>query len=76
MIHTGFMEWRNPDLSIDLICLSCFETVAQSRGHADLQAAEKDHVCNPSDLVLLRSALPPDYGQEKAPTSQRDIRAV
>jgi hypothetical protein len=65
MINPGFMRWLNPDSTIDVICLNCFETVVKSGIRDALGAGEKDHVCNPSDLVLLRSASVPSHRQEK-----------
>ena len=56
MNEIGFMRWRNPDSTIDLICLSCLKTVARSRVHTDLSSAEVDHVCWTADLILLQFA--------------------
>jgi hypothetical protein len=76
MMDTGFMEWRNPDLSIDLICLNCFETVVRSQVHADFTTAKRSHLCNPSDLILLGAAAWQDQGKEKTPAPFKGNRGV
>jgi hypothetical protein len=61
MANSGFGRRHNGDSTTDLICLSCFQTIAHSREQADLAAAERDHACNPfSDLVQLHSRLAED----------------
>jgi hypothetical protein len=65
MNGTGFLRLPNPDSTIDLICLSCFVTVAQSRACAELSLAEEDHVCRTSDLTLLQSARALNRVQDK-----------
>lgn len=64
MNETGYLPWKNPDSTIDLICLGCFKTVAQSRVQAILAAAETEHKCNPLDLALLPSVPLSGAGEE------------
>jgi len=52
MVNTGFMRQNYHDMGADVICLCCFQTVAQSKPVAELAAAEDEHICNPyHDLV-------------------------
>jgi hypothetical protein len=46
MAETGFMIWHNPDTTLDLICLCCFQTIGHAQSRADLLAAEDLHVCD------------------------------
>ena len=77
MVNTGFMRRQNSDATTDVICLCCFRTVARSKAHADLLAAEEDHICNPfDDLVFLHSeALQGPRGDNQSTVSSEDCRA-
>jgi len=47
MINSGFMRQNYRDMKADVICLCCFQTVAQSKPVSELAAVEEEHVCNP-----------------------------
>ena len=49
MVNTGFMRRNYQNLTADLICLCCFQTVARSKAVAELAATEDEHICNPYD---------------------------
>jgi hypothetical protein len=49
-IRTYFARSRNPDFTIDSICMDCYRTVATTRSEAELTAAEEGHVCNRADM--------------------------
>ena len=66
MANSGFGRRQNGDSTTDLICLSCFQTIAHSREQADLAVAERDHACNPfNDLVWLQSRSVKDYHRQE-----------
>ena len=46
----GFVLRENPDLTIDLICLRCFMTVASVNAESDLSALELSHHCDPANV--------------------------
>jgi hypothetical protein len=54
MTSSDFMRLNNSDATVDVICLDCFRVVAQAREQHDFGAAEMDHICETSDLVVLR----------------------
>jgi hypothetical protein len=41
----SFMRRKNPDLTHDSICLTCFLTVAHSISEVDLLDGERNHNC-------------------------------
>lgn len=43
-----FVHRENREGTIDSICRACYVTVGTSAWEADLERAEKDHVCDPS----------------------------
>jgi hypothetical protein len=56
MANSGFIRRQNPDSTADVICLSCFRTIAYSQAQADLAAAENNHDCIRLDeFTLLHS---------------------
>jgi hypothetical protein len=42
----NFARRANKDGTVDSICLHCFMTVATEQWEANLDKAERDHVCN------------------------------
>jgi hypothetical protein len=56
-----FAHRPNRDGSFDSICARCFRTISNSWNEADLDQAERDHVCSPGDVdrsVQCLSELP------------------
>ena len=47
MVNSGFIRRQNSDSTSDVICLSCFRTIARSQAQADLAVVEINHGCNP-----------------------------
>ena len=50
MVNTGFMRQNYHEMTADVICLCCFQTVAESKPVAELAGAENQHICNPYDI--------------------------
>jgi|HubBroStandDraft_2_1064218.scaffolds.fasta_scaffold2803659_1 hypothetical protein len=53
MAKAGFMRWINEDETADVICLCCFETIAQARSLDELLVAEDHHSCKAWEDFLL-----------------------
>jgi hypothetical protein len=53
----NFVHRPNQDGTIDSICPHCFATVATSQWEADLEKAERDHVCSAEELERFK--IPP-----------------
>ena len=47
-----------PDGTTDSICRHCFATIARAKSEAELDCAERDHVCDPELLKRLRLPFP------------------
>jgi hypothetical protein len=45
-----FAHRANDDGTVDSICRMCFATVARTHWEADLETAERMHICNPEEL--------------------------
>jgi hypothetical protein len=58
MVNTGFMRQNYRNLTADVICLCCFQTVAHSKPVGELAAAEDEHICNPDEGVAAPQADP------------------
>lgn len=43
----GFAQRQNPDGSVDVICLRCFDTVASRADQNPNQTFETEHGCQP-----------------------------
>jgi hypothetical protein len=74
MMKSGFMQWQNGDSTTDVICLDCFETIANSGEQPDLAAAERDHVCSLfHGLVMFLSGSLADLSKQArtAPMARR-----
>lgn len=52
-----FPHRDNCDGTFDSICPVCFRTVAKKKSESDLQAVEREHVCNEEDLLRLETGL-------------------
>lgn len=50
---SGFARRANHDGSFDSICRQCFVTVHTSHREAELDRAERDHLCAPEELERL-----------------------
>jgi hypothetical protein len=48
-----FAHRANSDGTFDSICRKCFLTVVSSKSEADLEGAEREHVCDPFQLAEL-----------------------
>ena len=46
----SFAHRNNPDGTTDSICRHCFATVSNSIWEAELERAERNHVCDPEAL--------------------------
>ena len=53
MVNSGFIRRQNSDSTSDVICLSCFRTIARSQAQADLTVVENNHDCNPLGKDVL-----------------------
>jgi hypothetical protein len=53
MVNTGFMRQNYRDMTADVICLCCFQTVAQSKPVGELASAEDEHICKPYEDFLI-----------------------
>jgi hypothetical protein len=49
-VRNGFAHRANRDGTFDSICRQCFITIASSVREADLDAPEKNHMCDPAQL--------------------------
>ena len=56
-MENAFARRCNADGSIDLVCASCFCTVASSTHAAGLDAHERSHICEPSQLADIHRML-------------------
>jgi hypothetical protein len=53
MVNSNFIRRQNPDSTVDVICLSCFRTIAYSQVQTDLSSVENSHGCTPLDEQVL-----------------------
>jgi hypothetical protein len=45
-----FVHRKNADGSFDSICANCFRTTARRKIEAELEQAERDHICAPENV--------------------------
>lgn len=57
-----FAHRTNPDGTFDSIRLKCFVTIATTRQEADLEDAERNHVCDPTIAETFRPIAPKNQG--------------
>lgn len=50
---TAFAHRHNQDGTFDSICKTCFMTIMTAGLEADLQIGEKEHVCDPLQVMLI-----------------------
>lgn len=62
-----FAHRNNPDGTTDSICRQCFTTVFTSIWEAELERAERDHVCDPATLHQWRQ-----YKYKTEPSRAKD----
>ena len=55
--HRGFAHRENSNGTTDSICQECFVAVASSRWEAELELAEKKHVCDPEVLQFWKNLV-------------------
>jgi len=68
-----FAKRRNPDGTMDSICLNCFRTVATSTDELKLIEFERDHQCRESRATIL--AFPPDRMIENRSLLEKEASA-
>jgi hypothetical protein len=59
LAHTGFTHRPNPDGTTATFCNKCFKTVASAQWEAELERAERTHVCDPLILEHWESLSDP-----------------
>jgi hypothetical protein len=52
--RVGFVRWAKTDSKFDLICLSCFRTIATMTNETDALTTQETHICDPKDLSQRR----------------------
>ena len=72
-----FAKRRNPDGTMDSICLNCFRTVATCTDQLELIEFEKDHRCMPDEEAASKQAgeivaFPPERMVESHRRQQRN----
>jgi len=70
--HIAFPHRRNSDGTIDSICRGCFVTIATEATDAELEGAERKHICQGFDAVWMNHRT----DQERLPTRARNSRLV
>jgi len=58
MVNTGFMRRNYRDMTADVICLCCFQTIAHSKPVGDLATAEEEHICTPHEDIVVSQTDP------------------
>jgi hypothetical protein len=73
-LHTRFVRRANKNGTTDSICTRCFVTVATGTWEADLDRAERSHVCNPQLVDHWKEMAernPADGWDQKPPPPKR-----
>lgn len=65
----SFAHRNNPDGTTDSICRRCFVTVSNSIWEAELERAERDHICDPATLRQWRNYGNGPPGESKSSVS-------
>jgi hypothetical protein len=68
--HIAFPHRRNSDGTIDSICKRCFVTIATEATDAELEGAERAHICQGFDAVWMNHRT----DQERLPTRTQGTR--